>query len=111
LKLPGLANAYVPQAKVVDYLLNPEHTGGGKDKAQFLVRFGFTIERWEVLATALLDHAHAYEVISSIATPQGVNYAIDGRLITPDGRYPLMRTVWTVDTDSIAPRFVTTYPV
>ena len=43
MKLPDLENAYVPEAKIVKYLLNLEHVRGGKDKAVFFMRFGFTI--------------------------------------------------------------------
>jgi hypothetical protein len=62
MKLPNIENAYVPEAKLVKYLLNIEHPSGGKDKAIFFMRFGFTVEDWEVMATALLAHAATYEV-------------------------------------------------
>ena len=101
----------MPEAKIVKYLLNFEHTAGGKDKAIFFMRFGFTIERWEILARALLAHAAAHEVVSIIETSEGVNFAVDGALDTPDGRQPEIRTVWAIDKDSVSPRFVTAYPL
>jgi hypothetical protein len=39
------------------------------------------------------------------------NYTIEGVLETPDGRNPYVRTVWTVEIGSDAPRFVTAYPL
>jgi hypothetical protein len=54
MKLPYLENAYVPDSKVVRYLLNLEHKQGGKDKAVFFMRFGFTMDAWEVLRQALI---------------------------------------------------------
>lgn len=45
-KLPNFENAYVPEAKIVKYLLNQEHRQGGKEKAVFFLRFDFTIQEW-----------------------------------------------------------------
>lgn len=111
MKLPHLENAYVPEAKIVKYLLNLEHKQGGKDKAAFFMRFGFTIEAWEVLAQALLAHAATYEVASTSEKPDVINYAIEGALDTPDKRQPLVRTVWALEQGSESPRFVTAYPL
>lgn len=111
MKLPYLENAYVPEAKIVQYLLNLEHEKGGRDKAVFFTRFGFTIEGWGVLAQALLAHAAAHEVASISEKPGVTNYAIEGALDTPDGRQPLIRSVWSLEQGSIAPRLVTAYPL
>ncbi len=111
MKLPHHENAYVPEAKIVKYLLNVEHKQGGREKAAFFMRFGFTIEAWQVLADALLAHAAAHEVASSSEKPGVTNYAIEGMLNTPDGRQPVVRTVWALEAGSQAPRFVTAYPV
>ncbi len=111
MKLPHLEKAYVPEPKIVEYLLNLEHQGGGKEKAVFFRQFGFTLQAWEVLAEALLDHARSYDVASTVEKPNVTNYAIEGRLNTPDKRQPLVRTVWTLEDGSDAPRFVTAYPL
>jgi hypothetical protein len=110
MKLPYHENAYVPEAKIVKYLLNLEHKGGGKEKAAFFMRFGFTIEKWEVLAESLLLHARTHDVVSVTQKEDTTNYAIDGILMTPDNRRPIVRTVWTLEQGSQAPRFVTAYP-
>jgi hypothetical protein len=44
MKLPNLENAYVPEAKIVKYLLNLEHKQGGKDKAVFFMRCGLALQ-------------------------------------------------------------------
>jgi len=44
-----------PRAKITEYLLNENHPVGG-GKAAFFFRFGFSAERWHVLAAALDDH-------------------------------------------------------
>ena len=93
------------------YLLNLEHKQGGKDKAVFFMRFGFTIEAWEVLAQALLAHAAVHEVASTSEKEDVTNYVIEGELNTPDKRQPLVRTVWALEEGSDSPRFVTAYPL
>ena len=111
MKLPHLEKAYVPQAKIVKYLLNLQHPKGGRQKAIFFMRFGFTIEAWEVLAQALLAHAARYQVASISEKSTVTNYAIEGPLETPDQRRPLVRTIWALEKGSNSPRFVTAYPL
>jgi hypothetical protein len=55
MKLPNAAEAVVERAKIVEYLLNPEHRYGAS-KARFFSRFGFQAQDWEQLAQALLSH-------------------------------------------------------
>jgi len=111
MKLPFAENAYIPQPKITKYLLNIEHLRGGKDKAIFFMRFGFSLDEWHIMEKSLLAHAQTYEVANTLETPEGVHYVIEGNLDTPDGRNPLIRTVWALDTDSQTPRFITAYPI
>jgi hypothetical protein len=111
MKLPYADQAYVPEAKIVKYLLNVEHTGGGKAKAQFFMRFGFTLDQWTVLAEALLAHAVQYEIASTRETAEGMHYVIEGTLQTPDGRNPAVRVVWALDNDTMTPRLITAHPL
>ena len=111
MKLPYVENAYVPEAKIVEYLLNLEHKDGGGDKAVFFMRFGFTIEEWQILASALLAHAAAHEIADVMAKPTHTNYVVEGALDTPDSRQPQVRSVWAIDKDATAPRLVTAYPL
>lgn len=111
MKLPYLKDAVVPQAKIISYLLNLSHTGGGKDKAVFFYRFGFTIEQWEVLADALLAHAAQHDVANVMELPDRSHYVIDGELEAPDGRRPRLRVVWVIETGSTKPRLVSAYPL
>lgn len=108
-KLPNADNATVPPAKITHYLLSltSKH---GKAKAQFFLAFGFTIEAWETLAAALLQHARGHDVTSTRETPYGTHYSIEGVLQTPDGRNPFVRSVWKIETGKRVPSFVTAYP-
>jgi hypothetical protein len=108
MKLPHLENAYVPAAKITDYLLSDETSGG---KAAFYLAFGFTMDDWQRLSDALIQHATAHEIKHSSETRHGVKYIIEGDMQTPDGRSPQVRSVWIVDTGNDAPRLVTAYPL
>ena len=109
MRLPNAEQARVDRAKVVDYLLATEHDVG-QHKARLFLRFGFTPEHWEDLAEALRVHAVTNEVVGDGQTSSGVNYVVDGILISPDGRNPNVRTVWEVRSDDPSPRLVTAYP-
>ncbi|MBI5670359.1 MAG: hypothetical protein HZC41_20390 [Chloroflexi bacterium] len=110
MKLPNCERAVVPEAKIVRYLLKEGHTAGGP-KAAFFLRFGFSVTQWEVMAEALRAHAATHEIASTLDTPEGVHYAVEGVLQTPDGRNPAIRSVWAIDTGSESPRLITAYPL
>jgi hypothetical protein len=107
--LPNADAAIVPKEKLVGYLLSSAHNTG-RAKAAFLRRFGFVPDAWEVLASALRQHAEAHDVASAESTVFGTRYTIEGELLSPDGRDPWMRTVWFVEEGATAPRLVTAYP-
>jgi len=109
MKLPNLQLAQVGREKIVDYLLSPTHRDG-RSKHDFFVRFGFRSEAWEQLADALLQHASAYDITLQEQTSFGIRYVIEGALRCPDGRHPLIRSVWFVDSEDKVPRLVTAYP-
>ncbi len=41
----------------------------------------------------------------------GLTYVVEGRMKTPSGRQPRVRTVWLVESGEVAPRFITAYPL
>ena len=47
----------------------------------------------------------------TVDSAYGTRYAVDGPLETPDGRNPLVRTVWIVDKGSARPRLITAHPL
>ena len=110
MKLPHLANAVVPAAKITGYLLSPTHRDG-RHKAAFFTRFGFTAADWETLAAALRRHAVAHEVMKIESSPFGTRYIVEGELHAPDGRSPRVRVVWFIATGETAPTLVTAYPL
>ena len=54
--------------------------------------------------------AKGQPVAKSLASPHGRKYIVEGRIETPGGRTPLVRTVWIVDQGFDTPRLVTAYP-
>jgi hypothetical protein len=110
MKLPNAAQALVAKAKVIDYLLSESHPDG-RGKARFFLSHGFETFDWERLAEALLRHAIVHPVSSAVETPFGLRYVVDGALESPDGRLPVVRTVWFVRNGRRTPELVTAYPV
>ena len=110
MRLPHAEEAKVEQRKIVEYLLCASHPDGAA-KAEFFGRFGFAVERWEILAQALRRHGQVHSVGKRVESDYGVRYSVDGWLETPDGRRPSVRTVWIVEKDSNVPRLITAHPV
>ena len=104
-----MRQAQIERGKITDYLLasvNPR----GRATAHFFHSFGFSVDRWEELAAALKSHAVSNEVARVVETAYGSRYHVDGRMETPDGRNPVIRSVWQVDPGSVHPRFITAHP-
>ena len=110
MKLPHAEKAIVQPEKIAGYLLNPTHRYGAS-KAQFFMAFGFRAESAEQLRSALLEHARANEVVRMRETGFGQRYEVHGGLNCPDGRRPLVRSVWQIEEGDIAPRLITAYPL
>lgn len=108
-KLPFVDALVIDERKLSDYLLNDRHPQGAA-KARFLRRFGFSFRLLNDLRTALLRHAHNHEVFASHQTSFGTIFEIDGALRSPDGRDPLVRTVWMLEIDAAGPRLITLVP-
>ena len=110
MKLPNAKLAFVEREKVVEYLLNPAHRYGAS-KARFFGAFGFRAEQWETFARALREHGQNHDVMKVHETGFGPRYEVGGTLRAPDGRRPLVRTVWQQDHAAPAPRLITAYPL
>lgn len=108
MRLPNASVVHVERSKILEYLLNEDHPEGGSE-AHFFRQFGFRRGRWKQFAEALRNHALEHEVRHRTESDYGTRYVIEGVLYTPDGRNPLVRTVWIVDDDATAPRLVTAY--
>ena len=109
MKMPNADLAVVDQDKITDYLLNPAHPDNG-GKAPFFLALGFRLSGWQSLAAALRRLANTTSVTKKMESPHGLKYILDGKIETPSGRSPRMRTIGIVDKGLRAPRLVTAYP-
>ena len=110
MSLPNAERASVPARKITHYLLSRSHRDG-QHKAAFFESFGFKLESWEVLASALLDHARTHEVTEVVSTPFGQNYVVEGPLSAPDGRRPRVRAVWFIANHEETATLAIAYPL
>jgi hypothetical protein len=109
MKLPFREHAFVPSAKLIDYLLSPTHPVG-KSKAQFFAAFGFDAANVADLERQIIMIAQAEDPYKTISSPYGQKYVVQGILEAADGRKALIETVWIIEPDKNRPRFVTAYP-
>jgi hypothetical protein len=110
MQLPNRARAYIPQEKLVDYLLSETHAIG-KSKAKFFRALGFGEKNIGQLEQGLLAIAQTEDVKESITSSHGTKYIIDGSMKTPRGVVIQLRTVWIIEPMQGNPRFVTAYPI
>ena len=109
MKLPNLEDASVKAEKITDYLLSAAHPNG-RHKAKFFTSFGFSVDSWQQLAGALIQHARENEVARTEPSPFGIRYVINGTIISPDCRNPTIRSVWFIEAGQTVPCFVTAAP-
>lgn len=109
MKLPNADKLVVEREKLVDYLLNPAHPDNG-GKAQFFEKLGFRRAEWRVLAEAFRALGSQAPVAQSVKSAHGQKYVVVGRIESPAGKSPSVRTIWIVDSGSATARLVTAYP-
>ena len=107
--LPNAKHATIPSLKLTGYLLSVAHPRG-RGKALVFFCFGFSSDAPHLLEHALLAHVRVNEITRILETPHGTKYEVEGPLMAPDGRTPVVRSVWIIDSDGVAPRFVTALP-
>jgi hypothetical protein len=110
MRLPNAERAFVPPRKITHYILSTGHRDG-QHKAAFFRSFGFKLESWNLLASALLSHARTHEVTEVVSTPFGQNYVVEGSLSAPDGRQPRVRVVWFIANHEETATLATAYPL
>lgn len=110
MKLPNAERVEIEQKKIVEYLLSETHEEG-RPKAEFFLRMGFSVGRWQELADVLRKHAVTYEVVEQIEFRHGTLYTVEGEINTPSGKRPRIRSVWIVGGGATAPRLVSAYRI
>ena len=109
MRLPNAEQAVVAREKITEYLLSfTSREGAGK--ARFFYSFGFRTEEWEEFAEALRSLCLRNAVAEIEETEYGIKHVIIGNITTPDGRNPMIITVWQLDHGADFPRFISAYP-
>lgn len=106
MKTPNFETAVVPLDKVIDYLLNHDHSDGNS-KARFFSQLGFDEE---TLPNMLLTHISEHDFVEKIRTKYGVKYIIIGIAESPIGVRFNLKTIWIVAAGTTFPRLITAYP-
>lgn len=109
MQIPNAEESIVDEGKIRGYLLADDHPDGGS-KAQYFKSFGFTDQNWRVFTKALRDHALLDSAVLVGESQYGHKYRVNGPLSCPDGRSPLITTVWIIEQSTAKPRLVTAYP-
>jgi Domain of unknown function (DUF4926) len=107
--LPNAATAVVEPSKVRDYLLSATHPIG-RFKAVVFTALGYSQEDWPRLREDLLLHGRSGQARLAEATQYGQKYLVSGTLTGPNGRTGALASVWLVESEASAPRFLTAYP-
>jgi hypothetical protein len=107
--LPNRYQAYIPSAKLIDYLLSETHAVG-RSKAKFFRLLGFEETTITLLEQGLLNIAQTELIAETVVSPHGSKYIIEGDLQAPIGSSVRIRTVWIIETGEDRARFVTAYP-
>lgn len=95
--LPGKLT--IPSDKISRYLLNSEHPKGGA-KARFFRSFGYEPDTAEDFASAVFAQALASRRWEVVPTEFGARIVTCiGRLATPSGETPWVKSVWMVGHD------------
>jgi hypothetical protein len=106
--LPFGEEAVVPEAKIVDYLLNDAHPIG-RGTAAFFARLGFRRDEPDLLRRALA-HLALEADMEEVTFAFGRKYAGAGWLTGPAGARARVVTVWVLRDGLPPPILVTAYP-
>lgn len=108
-QLPNCERAYIADAKLYSYLLNPNHPDG-KSKARFYELIGYTAGNGEQLRADLLTLACLGSVTAELPNRVGRKYVVVGSISAPNGRTYHLLTVWAIEPPGNEPRLITAYP-
>jgi hypothetical protein len=109
-RLPGAERVVVPEAKLREYILNPDHPDG-KHKAQnFSQALGIRREHWEYLADQLVQGIQAAPVEQVRVNPDAsLQYHILSPVVGLNGHTATVLSAWVVRPEE-PPQLVTAYP-
>lgn len=107
--LPNVEAAFIPESKLRDYLLNPDHVDGTNKCRVFRSAFGVEPEDWERFRELLLAALPAGRITGTRERADCILYEV--RLVIPgqDGSDKNVVSSWKVPRVGGAPSLVTAY--
>ena len=106
--LPNGIEPVIPDEKLLDYCLNPDHEHGQHKALLFSKLLGITEANLEDLREILRAASRDQDIIRSKSTDHGTIYYIDSPVIRGERTFQL-RSLWIVLNGEIIPRFVSCY--
>jgi len=108
-RLPRVDEAVVPEHKLRDYALNPEHLTGRHKARVFQAALGIGQDDWEWLRDQILSAVQDARVASVSQDPWGFRYTVPILLEGLNGATHEVITAWIVEADGAPPRLTTAY--
>lgn len=108
MRLPNGVWAYIDEAKLTGYCLNPDHEGGADKARVFAAALGITAANVEVLLGALREAARTGDARPTRRIAHGQLYALDFEMTTAVGS-AIVRSGWIVRVGEDFPRLTTCY--
>jgi hypothetical protein len=109
MKVPDCDNAYIPVAKIKEYLLSKTHPIG-KTKAHFFNQVGYTLQNRNLLINDIHTIIKENSAARIIETEFGTKYIVKGAVGERFGKRQFIVTVWIIEESKTFPRFITAYP-
>ena len=106
--LPAGKQAVVEDAKILDYVLNPEHPLGRHHAKLFEGLLGITRVNYQVLKEQLLRAAVTVQVEAGKPSPFGQKFEMRVLVRGPLGTRPVL-AVWMHEQGQASPRLITCY--
>lgn len=109
MKVPNCRDAEIPRNKITEYLLCLEHPEGAP-KARFFMKWGFSLQDWNLLASTLIRQVNSHDYDSFIEGKHGTKYIVIAPIESPTGTTPPVKTIWMVAQGTDYPRLISAYP-
>ncbi len=109
LSLPRAEDAVIPEDKLRDYALNPEHPTGRHKARVFASALGISRDDWRYLRDEIAGKLPTARVSAVRESPYGFLYDLPMLLEGRNGATEEVITAWFVSKHQAAPRLVSAY--
>jgi len=106
--LPNYANAIIPDEKIFDYCLNPNHERGQHKAKVFRQVFGIAAKDGELLKSAIRAQLHKFEISTETENKFGKIFTLPMKISIFDKTDEII-TIWIIENGLDYPRLVTCY--